>query len=256
MKISAAIITFNEADRIEKAVKSVDWADEVIVVDSGSDDATREIAGAAGARVVEQEWPGFGLQKQFAVSLCQNEWVFCLDADEVVSPPLRQEIVGLFASADGPSADGYRIPRLTYYMDRPVRHGGWYPDAQLRLFNRKKGGWSDAIIHESVKMAPGAVVGKLRSDIIHRGGLEPLKHQRMIGERYAPLAAEQMFSEGRRSGRFRVITAGFVTFFRTYILMGGWLDGFAGYCIARNAAQHDFLKHYLLWKMAGRSGRK
>ena len=148
MKISAVIIAFNEERNIADAVRSVEWADEIIVVDSESTDSTREIAASLGARVVVNKWPGFSDQKQFAVDQASNDWILSLDADERISDDLRLEIDGI--RNDAPSADGYRIPRLSYYMERPIRHGGWYPDLQLRLFDRTKGRWNGAVIHESV----------------------------------------------------------------------------------------------------------
>src|SRR5947208_5213000 len=128
MKISAVIIAGNEEAKIADAVRSVDWADEVLVVDSESTDRTREIAESLGARVIEREWPGFSAQKQFGADSAENDWIFSLDADERVSAGLKAEILAI-RDADE-SADAYRIPRLAFYLGRPVRHGGWYPDWQ------------------------------------------------------------------------------------------------------------------------------
>ncbi len=246
VKISAVIIAFNEEEKISRAVESVSWADEILVVDSESTDRTREFAESLGARVIVQKWLGFSKQKQFAADSARNDWIFSLDADEQVSEKLKIEISGL-KNSNSKTADGYRIPRLTYYLDRPIRHGGWYPDWQLRFFNRQKGRWKDVLIHESVEVT--GLVEKLSGDILHFSVENAAHHHRMIGERYAPLAAEQMFVSGRRTSPLKIAAAGFITFFQTYFLKLGFLDGLAGFCIARFAAHHAFLKHLLLWEL-------
>ena len=246
MEISATIITFNEASNIKAACESVAWADEVVVVDSKSTDATREIAEACGARVIVNDWPGFGAQKQFAVDQAKHEWIFSLDADERVSDELKQSILKLRNEKD--LADGYQISRRTYYQDRWIRGGGWYPDRQLRLFRKSMGHWKQRHIHESVTMNPGAKVERLNGDLLHYTSQNAAHHHRMIGERYAPLAAQQMFEEGRRTSVFGVASAGPAAFIRSLILKGGLRDGFAGFTIASFAAHHAFLKHLMLWE--------
>lgn len=247
MKISAVVICKNEEKHIEKALRSAAWADEVLVVDSGSTDATLEIAERLGARILTREWTGFAAQKQFAIDNAQNDWIFSLDSDEVISEELAREIETI-RSAPSP-ADGYRIPRLSFYMGRPIRHSGWYPDRQLRFFDRRKGRWKQVIIHESVEMASETRVEDLKGDILHYSVENAAHHHRMIGERYAPLAAEQMYSRGRRTSAFKTKIAGPSAFLRSYILKAGFLDGFPGYCIAKFAAHHAFLKHLLLYEM-------
>lgn len=247
MKISAVIIAFNEEEKIANAVKSVSWADEVLLVDSESTDKTREIAESFGAKVIVQKWLGFSKQKQFAVDSAKYDWIFSLDADEKVSAELRHEIEDLKSSKE--IADGYKIPRLSIYMNRPIRHGGWYPDWQLRFFNRTKGKWKDVLIHESVEMNETANIGKLKSDILHYSVENALHHHKMIGERYAPLAAEQMFAKGRRTSPLKIALSAWGAFIQTYFLKAGFLDGFAGFCIAYFAAHHAFLKHLLLYEI-------
>jgi glycosyltransferase involved in cell wall biosynthesis len=256
VKISAVIISFNESANIRDAIKSVEWADEILVVDSGSTDNTRETAAALGAKVLRQEWLGFGRQKQFAVDNAAHEWIFSLDADERVSPELMDEIMRLKALKQGSLGDGYRIPRRSVYMGREIRGGGWYPDRQLRLFNRNLGKWKDVAIHESVEMSPGAKVENLHGDIMHYSISGAAYHHKQIGERYAPLAARQMFESGRRTSRFQICTAGSITFIRTYFLKAGFRDGLAGFVIARFAAHHAFLKHLLLWDMQNDDEKK
>jgi (heptosyl)LPS beta-1,4-glucosyltransferase len=248
MKISATIITFNEQSNIKAACESVAWADEVVVVDSNSTDQTRELAEACGARVITNAWPGFGAQKQFAVEQASHEWIFSLDADERVSDKLRNSIQLLRSTKESELADGYEIARRTYYQQRWIRGGGWYPDRQLRLFRKSKGHWKQRHIHESVTMNPGALVDRLSGDLLHYTAQDAADHHRMIGERYAPLAALQMFEEGRRTSALGVAAAGPAAFIRSLILTGGLRDGFAGFTIASFAAHHAFLKHLMLWE--------
>ncbi len=246
LKISVTIITFNEESNIKAACESAAWADELVVVDSNSTDATREIAQACGARVIINDWPGFGAQKQFAVDQAQHEWIFSLDADERVSDELKRSIEALRNAKD--LADGYQVARRTFYQDRWIRGGGWYPDRQLRLFRKTKGRWKQRHIHESVTMDPGARVEMLPGDLLHYTMQDAAHHHRMIGERYAPLAARQMFEEGRRTSVLGVASAGPAAFIRSLILKGGLRDGFAGFTIASFAAHHAFLKHLMLWE--------
>lgn len=249
VKISACIIAFNEEKNIAEAVKSVSWADEILVVDSESTDRTREIAESLGAKILVEKWQGFSKQKQFAVETAAHDWIFSLDADERVSEKLKIEIENLKNVPETNRADGYKIPRLSFYMNSPIRHGGWYPDWQLRFFNRRKGKWKDVLIHESFQMNESAKIEKLSGDMLHYSVDNALQHHQMIGTRYAPLAAEQMFEGGKRTSVVKVATVGLTTFLRNYILQGGFLDGFPGFCIARFAAHHAFLKHLILWEL-------
>jgi glycosyltransferase involved in cell wall biosynthesis len=220
---------------------------EVVVIDSGSTDRTCDIAAAMGARVILNEWPGFSAQKQFGTDAARHEWILSLDADERVSPELRDEIVGMIGSP--PTADGYRVPRLSTYLGRPIRHGGWYPDRQLRLFDRRKGRWNGRVVHESVAMTEGAQVGSLTGNILHRTVDTAEEHARMIEERYAPLAAEQMRLEGRKTSIARAYASGGISFLRSYLFRLGFLDGLPGFWIAYFAGKHNFRKHRLLASM-------
>ena len=253
MKITATIITLNEAENIRDALKSVDWADEVLVVDSESTDATRQLAADAGARVIVNSWLGFSQQKQFAVDNATHDWVFSLDADERVSPELRVAINEVQRADEARLADGYRVARRAFYMGRWIRGGGWYPDYQLRLFNRRRGRWKDRIIHESVVMKEGARVETLRGDLLHYSMRDPEHHRRMIDDRYAPLGARQMHLEGKRTSSLQIASAGPLAFVRSFLLKGGFRDGQAGWVIAKMAAHHAKLKHSLLHDLQSRS---
>jgi len=249
MKITATIITLNEESNIKAACESVAWADEVLIVDSESTDATPSIARSCGARVMTNRWPGFAAQKQFAVEQAQNDWIFSLDADERVSEELRRSIEGLRRQSNSKLADGYEIARNTNYQGRWIRGGGWYPDRQLRLFKKSAGHWKKRHIHESVQMNSGARVERLRGDILHYTVRDAAYHHRMIGERYAPLAALQMYEEGRRTSALKIATVGPLAFVRSFVLKTGFRDGLAGISIASFAAHHAFLKHLMLWEM-------
>jgi len=253
MKITATIITHNEELNIRAACESVAWADEILVIDSESTDATREVAANTGAQIVVNPWPGFAAQKQFATDKATHDWVLSLDADERVSDELRESIRNLVASS--PNADGYRIARRTFYQNRWIRGGGWYPDWQLRLFRRSKGHWKPRLIHESVEMDNDARVETLRGDLLHYTVRDAADHHRMIGERYAPLAARQMFDEGRRTSALNVATAAPAAYVRSLIFKGGFRDGLAGITIANFAAHHAFLKHLMLWEMQRKHAR-
>lgn len=247
MRITAAIITLNEEQKIGRAIGSVVWADEILVVDSGSTDRTIEIARRSDARVEHRDWTGFADQKQHATDIASNDWIFSLDADEAVSSELGKEIRDL--RSNGPSADGFRMPRLSFYMGREIRHSGWYPDRQLRLFNRTKARWKKVPVHESVELDPGAAIADLHHDIHHYSVDDAAHHHRMIGERYAPLAARAMMEAGKRTSVLQLATAAPLSFMKHYVLKGGYLDGLPGFVISKFAAHHAFLKHLMLWEL-------
>lgn len=249
MKTTATIITLNEAENIREAIQSVEWADEILVIDSESTDVTCEIAETCGARVIVNPWPGFSKQKQFAVDAAKNDWIFSLDADERLSPELRSSVDELRKMNESELADGYRVARRAFYMGRWITGGGWYPDYQLRLFNRRRGRWRDRLIHESVVVDEGARVETLRGDLLHYSMRNPEHHRQMIDERYAPLGAQQMYSEGQRTSRLQIATAGPLAFLRSFVLKGGFRDGQAGLTIAKLNAHHAALKHALLYEL-------
>jgi glycosyltransferase involved in cell wall biosynthesis len=246
MKITATIITFNEAENIRAACESVAWADEILVVDSESTDATREIATDCGARVLVNTWPGFSAQKQLAVESASHDWIFSLDADERVSTELQSSISVLRNGDESTLFDGYRVARRAFYMGRWIRGGGWYPDYQLRLFKRTRGRWGERLIHESVSMDKGARVGTIQGDMLHYSMRDTSHHRQMIEERYAPLGARQMMRDGKRTSLWRSAVAGPAAFVRSFLLKGGWRDGRAGLTIANFARRHASLKHSIL----------
>src|ERR1700741_3155084 len=194
--LSACIITLNEADRIEACVRSLDFCDEIGVVDAPSSDGTRELAARLGARVIERDWPGFRSQKQFAVDSARHDWVLCLDADERVSPQLRAEILAL-RRAGLASAAGWSIPRITDYFGRFLRHGNAYPDRLVRLFDRRRGGWTGDEIHENTRIT--GRVGRPHGHLEHYSYRSLTDHQNRM-QRYAELMARELYARGKRCG--------------------------------------------------------
>ncbi len=226
--LSACIITFNEADRIVECLRSVDFCDEIVVVDAHSGDATRELAAGLGARVIERDWPGYRSQKQFAVEAARHEWVLCLDADERVSAQLRGELIALRAQGFAAAA-GWSVPRITDYFGRFLRHGNAYPDRLVRLFDRRRGGWSGYEIHENTRVS--GRIGKLHGHLEHYAYRSLAEHQNRM-QRYADLMAQALYDAGRRCGLTPVIVNPQWRFVRGYLLRLGFLDGWRGLVFA------------------------
>jgi glycosyltransferase involved in cell wall biosynthesis len=238
MKISATIITYNEQANIARAIESLRCCDEVVVVDSGSTDRTVEIATNLGARVLEMQWRGFAGQKNFASDSATHDWILSLDADEALSEALEAEIWRI--KKQGPAFDGYTMPRMAEYLGRWILHSGWYPDRKVRLFNRAKASWVGEYVHESVKVRGS--IGHLESAILHYTCASLSEHLRTM-DRYTTLAAEQLIAERRRVGWTELLVDPLWTFFRTFIVKLGFLDGMEGLAIAYMAALYNFLKY-------------
>jgi glycosyltransferase involved in cell wall biosynthesis len=241
--ISACIITFNEADRIAACLDSLAFCDEIIVVDSGSTDATGQLAAARGARVLTRPFDGYRTQKDFAVASASHEWVLCLDADERVTPQLRASIEQ--ARAAGFVAAGYRFARATEYFGQFLRHGNAYPDRVLRLFDRRRGGWrGDREIHEHVSV--DGPVQTLTGDLEHRA-YRTLGDQLGRLQRYARLMAEHMQARGRRAHWWNLLLNPCWRFVRGYVLRAGFLDGWRGLIYAWIEANYVREKFVMLW---------
>lgn len=242
-RLSACIITRNEADRLSDCLDSLGWCDEILVVDSHSDDSTREIAAAAGARVIERDWPGHVEQKEFAIRAAQNDWVLCIDADERVPSDLREEILAL-RDAGFPRQAGWEMPRLSSYLGAWIRHGSWYPDRKLRLFDRRRGRWAGRNPHDHVELE--GPMGRLQGDLQHHPYRSLEDHLATI-DRYTSTMAQGLHAEGRRA-RFRDLVlrppARFCVF---YLLRGGWRDGWRGLLLAWLAAHYVRIKYAKLW---------
>ena len=219
---SVVIITLNAAQQIESCLQSVVFADEIIVVDSGSTDATTEIALKCGARLFNQPWLGFGRQKQFAVEQARHDWVLCLDADERVSDELRTHILQMLQQ---PSTSAYKMARSNRFMGRFLRYGEGYPDWSLRLFDRRSARWSDDSVHE--KVLTNAVIGTLKGDLLHESA-EDLATYLDKQNRYTTIQAETLFGAGRRAHLGHLIFSPAVRFLRFYFVRLGLLDGVPG----------------------------
>lgn len=241
--LSACIIAYNEADRIEACLRSLDFCDELIVVDSHSTDDTRARAAALGARVIERDWPGYRSQKQFAVDAARHDWVLCLDADERVTPQLRAQILAQRA-AGFPTAAGYSVARITDYFGRFLRHGNAYPDRLVRLFDRRHGGWSGDEIHENTRVT-GRIV-RLAGHLEHYSYRSLSDHLSRM-QRYADLMAQALYARGRRCGLTPVLLNPLWRFVRGYFLRLGFLDGWRGLVFALIEANYVRAKYLGLY---------
>jgi glycosyltransferase involved in cell wall biosynthesis len=238
MQISATIVTLNEERNIARAIGSLRCADEVVVVDSGSTDQTREIALGLGARVIEESWRGYAGQKNFAACCAANDWILSIDADESLTERLAAEILQL--KKEGARFDGYSFPRLAQYLGRWIRHSGWYPDRKLRLYDRRKAEWVGEYVHESVRV--NGTSGQLQGDLLHYTCASLSEHLRTL-DRYTSLAARELVTRGEAVPLTRLVVDPLWTFFRTYVLQRGFLDGRQGLAIAWIAALYTFLKY-------------
>jgi glycosyltransferase involved in cell wall biosynthesis len=219
---SVVIIAKNAARQLAACLDSASFADEIVVVDSGSSDGSGELAAKRGARVLQQEWLGFGRQKQFAVEAARHDWVLCLDADERVSEPLRASILAALAA---PATQAYAMPRCNRFMGRWLRHGEGYPDWSLRLFDRRHARWSDDPVHE--KVLTDAPVARIKGDLLHDSA-ETLTTYLAKQNRYTGMQAEALFKAGERAGVVQLLLSPALRFVKFYFLRLGFLDGTAG----------------------------
>jgi len=253
-RISACVITLNEADRIAACLESLAFCDEVVVVDSGSVDGTREIVAAQGARVIEHAFEGFRAQKDFAVSEARHDWVLCLDADERVTASLRASIEAV-RDADFADAAGYRFARCTEYFGAFLRHGNAYPDRVLRLFDRRCGGWrAGREIHEHA-VVEGTVL-TLGGDLEHVA-YRSLDDQLARYRRYAAMMAAHMQTSGRRARLLNLVVNPAWRFLRGYVLRAGFLDGWRGFvfaCMEADYVREKFARLWLLQRAVGGDG--
>ena len=249
-KVSVTVITRNEASNIAAALESVRWADEIVVVDSESTDDTVDIARRFTDRVIVRPWPGYVAQKNFAASQAAHHWILSIDADERVSPELADEIQRIL-TVEPPHA-GYRLPRVTFHFGQWIRSTDWYPDYQLRLYDRRRAEWAGRHVHESVRVKPADGVDHLRGELQHYA-YRDIAHHLQSMDRYTTLAAQQMFEEGRRASWVDILIVPRLTFFRNYILRGGFRDGMAGLVISAMNSYYVGLKFAKLWELCSPS---
>ena len=248
--VSVVIIAKNEADNIAGALESVQWIEDVVVVDSGSCDETIEIAKRYTDRVTTRTWDGYGAQKNYATGLAAHDWVLSLDADERVSQELAEEIQALMRSA--PPMQGYRIPRTTRYLGRWIRSTDWYPDSQLRLYDRRVARWNARHVHESVRV--NGHVGTLRSEMYHYSYRDVADHLSTMN-RYTTLSAAQMMADGRRASWVDLIGQPPFVFLRNYLWRQGFRDGLPGLIVSLMNSYYVFCKYAKLWERQTESVR-
>jgi len=244
MKITATVITLNEERNIEAALGSISIVDEIVVVDSGSTDATVALARKYTDNVITHEWPGYAAQKNFAAQQASNDWIFNLDADERLTPELAREIEALRARPE-PEACGFEMPRLCFYKGRWIRHSGWYPDYKVRLYDRRSAEWEGNFVHESVSVH--GKTGRLRGDLLHYTADSASEHHLRM-DRYTTLAAQESLTQGKRVSAGSILFSPPAAFIRSYFLKLGFLDGVPGLAIASFAAHYVFLKKLKIWE--------
>jgi glycosyltransferase involved in cell wall biosynthesis len=251
VKLTVTVITYNEAEHIAAALDSVAWADEIIVVDSGSTDGTADIARAKASRVITRAWPGYSAQKNFAADQASNDWVLSMDADERVTPALADEVRALLAR--GPELQGYRIRRVTFYLGQWIRSTDWFPDFQLRLYDRRAGRWNGMKIHESFRLKTGPH-GQLRGELEHYAYRDISHHLHKINS-YTTLIAEQWHEEGRRTNPVAMALHPWFAFIRNYVLRAGVKDGRVGFIVSVLNSYYVFLKLAKLWEIQRRGSQ-
>ncbi|NOT11143.1 MAG: glycosyltransferase family 2 protein [Methylococcaceae bacterium] len=247
--LSVIIITKNESRNICRCLDSVAWADELIVLDSGSDDDTVALCLRYTEQVFETDWPGFGLQKQRALKMATGDWVLSLDADEWLTAELTAEIQQAITQSE---IDGYWIPRLSSYCGKDIRHGGWWPDYVLRLFQRNRGRFTDNPVHERIII--DGKTDKLSMPILHEAFIDPEEVLHKINH-YSSLGAEKLYQAGKRTCLIQAILKGLWSFFRTYCLKAAFLDGQEGLMLSISNAEGTYYKYLKLLNLQKKKGR-
>lgn len=242
-KLSVIVITYNEEANIRDCLKSVSWADEIVVVDSMSTDKTVEICGEFNAIVIQRPFEGYGRMRNIALAQCFHDWVLALDADERVSDELRRSILKVMKGAE---ADAYLIARRSHFLGRRIRYCGWYPDERPVLFNRSKMKYSEQLVHESVEVA--GTIGRLNGDILHYPFRDLRQYFRKM-DRYSSLRAEEMQKDGKRFGIHHLIVNPLAMFFRMYVAKLGFLDGKVGLILSLlYGYYYTMIKYVKLWE--------
>jgi glycosyltransferase involved in cell wall biosynthesis len=242
-RLSVVVIALNEEDRIRDALASVVWADEIVVIDGGSEDKTVALARDFTDHVVVHPWQSFAAQKNFAIEQATGDWILSLDADEQVEPALREEIANVLSADD--AHDGYRIARRNIMWGRWIRHGRLYPDWQLRLFRRGRGRFVERAVHESVHV--DGTVGRLAAPLLHRSYRDVSDFIRRA-DRYSTLAAEEWARGGRPFRAIELVTAPLGRFLSMYVVHRGFLDGWRGFLLAVLYAYYVFIRSAKIWE--------
>lgn len=248
-RLSVYMITYNNERTVRKALESVTWADEVVVVDSFSDDKTVEICREFTDKVFQRKWPGFRDQYQHAAGLTSHPWVLFLDADEEIPGDLAQEIQRV-VNDNGDGADGFIVYRRTHYLGRWIRHGGWYPDCEIRLYRRDKGRWEGGLF---AKVVVHGKVGSLTHPYLHYP-YRDISEQIQRADRYSKTAAEELFQEGQRCSLLDLLFRPVFRFVKEYLFKSGFRDGVPGLVIIATTMFYVFMKYAKLWELTHTAG--
>ncbi len=248
--LSVIVITKNEGTHIGSCLQAVLWADEIIVLDSGSEDDTVEICKQFTDSVFITNWPGFGIQKQRALDKAQGDWVLSIDADEVVTTELRTEIEKALQQQE---FNGYYIPRLSSYCGKQIRHGGWWPDYVLRLFRRNTGYFTESVVHERIVVQ--GEIGNLTSPLLHDAFVSLDEVLRKVND-YSSLGAEMLRQKGVQSSLSKAIFKAFWIFIRTYLLKAAFLDGRQGLMLSISNAEGTYYKYVKLLELQNRRSQQ
>jgi glycosyltransferase involved in cell wall biosynthesis len=246
-RISAIVITFNEEKNIQRCLESLNWADEIVVVDSFSRDRTKEIASSFTDKILDVEWQGFGKQKEIARTKTSYDWVLSVDADEVISEKLKEEIKSVINKND--SLDGYYIPRLSNFLGKWIKHSDWYPDYVLRLFKKDKARFDESLVHE--KLILEGKTGFLNNEILHYTDPD-ISHYLLKMDKYTTLSAKKLLAEGKSLTLFDLLFRPMAIFFKMYLFKSGFLDGWQGFLLACFSSFHVFVKYAKLWYLKNR----
>lgn len=244
MKLSAILITMNEASVVRRCLDSIAWADEIVVVDSGSTDNTLDICSEYTTKILKTDWPGPGAQRNRAIDMAEGEWILALDADEWISPHLRAEIQGVI-SAPGDKV-AYEMPRLSSYCGKYIRHSGWWPDRIMRLFKRNSARFNAELVHDHLIVEGN--VGRLSNHLMHTA-FENLEEVLKKLNRYSTDGAKVKFKKGKKANLCTAIFHGLWSFIHTYIIRGGFLDGRVGFVLAVSNAEGTYYKYLKLMFM-------
>ncbi len=252
LPISLVVITFNEERNLERCLRAADFCSEIVVVDSGSTDRTLEIAAGHSARILQRAWTGYRDQKNYGTEAASQEWVLCIDADEVVSPELRQSIMNTFREI--PACDAFFMNRHSFYADKLINHSGWYPQWRMFLYRKGKAHWGGDEPH-TIVVFTGSKSARLVGDLYHYTYLDSQEHIRK-SMRAAADAAEAMFKSGRHANVFDLVFRGPWAAIKCYLFQAGFRDGFYGFIIARMSGYYTFAKYAMLrekWRLHRRS---
>ena len=242
-KLSVVIITKNEEINIERCLNSVLWADEIVVVDSGSTDNTLQICKNYNCKIVKTEWLGFGLTKKLAVKSAINNWIFSIDADEEVTENLHKQIQCIL---EAPEVNGYNIRRSSFYLGKKINYCGWNSDYSLRLFDRRKGNFNNKLVHESVVLSGKRA--KIKSPLLHYTYPTIESHLNKMNH-YSSLGAKQLSAKKKKIILIEAVCRGKLKFLKMYFLQLGFLDGKTGFILSLNSGYGVFLKYLKLWQI-------